>query len=133
MITASLDQGIGGRCYGRRSAATDGRRRSGGARALAAQGVSIALAGYRGVMPRDPVPEADRLEQEMPPDPDALDVRGSTRIRPLPLEATEADVIEQELPLAEDVLPHGVDAERSESTSDEDWVDPPDERGPLAH
>lgn len=83
-------------------------------------------------MARDPVPEADRLEQEMPPDPDARDQRGSTGIRPVPAEAPEADVIEQDLPLAEDAEPRGIDAERSEPTSDEDWIEPPDDRGPAA-
>jgi hypothetical protein len=84
-------------------------------------------------MARDPVPEADRLEQEMPPDPDPPDVRGASGARRLPLEAPEADVIEQGLPLTEDPEAHGFDAERSEPTSDEGWIEPPDDRGRVAH
>jgi len=52
-------------------------------------------------------------------------VRRATGRRPFPLEAPEADVIEQDFALAERVEPHGIDAERTEPTSvEDDWIEP---------
>lgn len=67
--------------------------------------------------PTDPVPEADRLEQGMPP---AHDERGT---RPLRSDVPDADALEQELPVAgggEEVV--GIDAERVEPVSEDDWL-----------
>jgi len=68
------------------------------------------------VAPADDVNEADRLEQEMPP---ARDERESN---PIPAEAPDADVLEQERPLVEDGGSAGIDAERTEPLSDDDWA-----------
>lgn len=62
------------------------------------------------------VNEADRLEQEMPP---ARDERG---LHPIPPDAPDADVFEQELPIVADGEMAGIDAERTEPISDEDWA-----------
>ncbi|HVX23444.1 MAG TPA: hypothetical protein VHB02_19030 [Acidimicrobiales bacterium] len=62
---------------------------------------------------RDPVPEADRLEQALPADPDPWGGR------PHPAEVPEADAAEQDLPVGEpeeEVLPE--DAERVEPDED---------------
>ncbi len=69
--------------------------------------------------PVDDVNEADRLEQEMPPTRDGRD------LHPIPPDAPDADVLEQELPLveeAEEPEEAGIDAERIEPVSDEDWA-----------
>lgn len=60
----------------------------------------------------DPVPEADRLEQELPVEPeDHLETRGGTRPH---ADASDADAFEQQLPLADAASDPGIDAERSE-------------------
>ena len=64
----------------------------------------------------EPVPEADRLEQEMPP------ARDERENHPVPPEAPEADVLEQEMPTALSGEETGIDAERIEPVADEDWV-----------
>lgn len=56
----------------------------------------------------DPVPEADRLEQEVPAQPEDRPNHRSHA------EASEADAFEQELPLSESPTDRGIDAERSE-------------------
>lgn len=61
----------------------------------------------------DPVPEADREEQELPP---SADLRVGHRH---PTDRPEADVLEQELPVGDVEPPPGMDAERSE---EEDWT-----------
>lgn len=61
----------------------------------------------------EPVPEADREEQELPPTPDP---RAG---HPHPADRPEADVLEQETPVAEPAAPPGADAEREE---DGDWL-----------
>jgi hypothetical protein len=66
--------------------------------------------------PTDEVPEADRLEQETP---SARAVRGHPRIPP---DAPDADVLEQELPLVDEDEIRGIDAERTEPVSDDDWA-----------
>lgn len=73
-------------------------------------------------MPADPVPEADRLEQETPASPDATAAGPRHGDHPLPPDAPDADVLEQELPLVEGVQSGGIDAERTEPVSDEDWA-----------
>ncbi len=77
---------------------------------------------YRGEMPADPVPEADRLEQETLAAPDATAAGPRHGDHPVPPEAPDADVFEQELPLLEGDQPVGIDAERTEPVSDEDWA-----------
>jgi hypothetical protein len=72
-------------------------------------------------MPADPVPEADRLEQDTPASPDA-GAGPRHGDHPLPPDAPDADVFEQELPLLEDDQSVGIDAERTEPVSDEDWA-----------
>jgi hypothetical protein len=62
----------------------------------------------------DPVPEADRLEQETPPSHDPREGH------PLPADAPDADVLEQELPVADDEESAALDAERIEPVSDDD-------------
>lgn len=63
----------------------------------------------------DPVPEADREEQELPPTPDP---RAG---HPHPEELPEADVLEQEVPVVDvPPSPPGIDAERTEEA--EDWL-----------
>lgn len=71
------------------------------------------MPGYRApVATNDPVPEADRLEQERPAEPeDHPEARGATRPR---ADASDADAFEQELPLADAASDPGIDAERSE-------------------
>lgn len=71
------------------------------------------MPGYRAsVATNDPVPEADRLEQELPAEPeDHPDARGAARPH---ADASEADAFEQELPLADAASNPGIDAERSE-------------------
>lgn len=70
--------------------------------------------GYRqSVPPEDPVPEADRLEQEQPVAPEA---HPEHRARP---DAAEEDVFEQELPLADAATDTGIDADRSEPLDDD--------------
>ena len=66
--------------------------------------------------PTDEVPEADRLEQETP---SAQARRDHRRIPP---DAPDADVLEQELPLLDEGETQGIDAERTEPVSDEDWA-----------
>lgn len=59
----------------------------------------------------EPVPEADRLEQDMPPS------GGARASRPLPPDVPDADAIEQELPVSATDVPDsvvGIDDERSE-------------------
>lgn len=63
----------------------------------------------------DEVNEADRIEQEMPPG------RDERERHPIPPDAPDADVLEQELPLVENSEPAGLDAERTEPVSDDDW------------
>lgn len=72
--------------------------------------------GYaRSVPGSDPVPEADRLEQDMPP------ARDEVERRPVPPDTPEADAIEQAMPRGvTDAEPSGMDAERIEPV-DEDW------------
>ena len=65
--------------------------------------------------PSDDVPEADRLEQEMPPTRDGRD------LHPIPPDAPDADVLEQELPVVEEGEEAGIDAERTEPISDDEW------------
>lgn len=67
----------------------------------------------------EPVPEADREEQDQPP---SLDPRAG---HPHPPDRPEADLLEQEQPVVDVGPPSGVDAERSE---EEDW--PGERRGP---
>ena len=62
----------------------------------------------------EPVPEADRLEQEMPP------ARDEREGHPVPPEAPEADVLEQETPVELSEGETGIDAERIEPLGDED-------------
>jgi hypothetical protein len=72
--------------------------------------------GRLGVMARgDDVPEADRLEQETP-------VGAERDLHPLRPDAPDADVLEQEAPLLEECAAAGIDAERTEPVSDEDWA-----------
>jgi len=54
----------------------------------------------------------------MPPSRDAREEH------PVPPEAPEADVIEQALPITADEEPSGIDAERVEPISDDDWGTP---------
>lgn len=61
----------------------------------------------------DPVPEADRLEQEQPVAPE--DHPGHVT-HP---DAAEEDVLEQELPLADAAVDTGIDADRSEPLDDD--------------
>lgn len=61
----------------------------------------------------EPVPEADREEQERPP---SADLRAG---HPHPADRPEADVLEQEQPVVDVEPPPGVDADRSE---EEDWL-----------
>ncbi len=64
----------------------------------------------------DDVPVADHLEQEAPP----LEAqRDSHRIPP---EAPDADVLEQERPLVDEGKAVGLDAERTEPVSDDEWA-----------
>lgn len=65
--------------------------------------------------PTDEVPEADRLEQGMPP------ARAERDLHHIPPEAPDADVLEQELPLVDESETAGIDAERTEPVSDDDW------------
>ncbi len=67
-------------------------------------------------MAPDEVPEADRLEQEMPT------ARRGRDFHPIPPDAPDADVLEQELPVAEEGERVGIDAERTEPFSDDDWA-----------
>lgn len=67
-------------------------------------------------MAPDDVNEADRLEQESPP---ARDERGR---QPIPPDAPAEDVLEQELPVVESADAAGLDAERVEPVSDDDWA-----------
>lgn len=60
--------------------------------------------------------EADRLEQGMPP------TRDERTLRPIPPDASDADVLEQELPLVDDIGESGIDAERTEPVADDDWA-----------
>jgi hypothetical protein len=71
------------------------------------------------VAPKDDIPEADRLEQEAPATRDERDHR------PIPPDVPDADVLEQELPLVEEDETVGIDAERTEPVSDEDWTSTP--------
>lgn len=65
---------------------------------------------------RDPVPEADRLEQELPAEPQP---RSEPRLAHRPhADAADADVFEQALPLADAATDRGIDAERSEPLED---------------
>lgn len=65
----------------------------------------------------DDVNEADRLEQEMPP------ARDEREARPIPPDAPDADVFEQQLPVVDEQERTGIDAERTEPVSDdEDWA-----------
>ncbi|MDA8317696.1 MAG: hypothetical protein M0010_21405 [Actinomycetota bacterium] len=66
--------------------------------------------------PADDVNEADRLEQDMPP------ARDEREERPIPPDAPDADVLEQQLPVVEGQETTGLDAERTEPVSDEDWA-----------
>ncbi len=66
--------------------------------------------------PTDEVPEADRLEQDTQA---ARTERGHRRIPP---DAPDVDVLEQELPLVEEGETRGIDAERTEPVSDDDWA-----------
>jgi hypothetical protein len=66
----------------------------------------------------EPVPEADRLEQEMPTVADRRDAHSPSD------DAPEADAYEQELPLVDPPSPGGTDAERSEPVSDDEWATP---------
>lgn len=68
------------------------------------------------MVPGDDVNEADRLEQEMPTTRDAREHHS------IPPDAPDADVLEQELPIVEDEETTGVDAERTEPISDDDWA-----------
>ena len=61
----------------------------------------------------DPVPEADREEQALPP---TADPRTGHRH---PDDVPEADVLEQEVPVVDEPPATGLDAERTED--DEDW------------
>ncbi len=65
--------------------------------------------------PTDEVPEADRLEQETP-------AQGGRAHRRVPPDAPEADVLEQELPLVDEGEVRGIDAERTEPVSDDEWA-----------
>lgn len=67
-------------------------------------------------MAPDDVPEADRLEQEMPSARDQRD------LLPIPPDAPDADVLEQKLPVVEEGESVGIDAERTEPVSDDDWA-----------
>lgn len=79
--------------------------------------MAVQSTGYpRLVAPSDPVPEADRLEQEMPVTRDEREARAH------PPDAPDADVLEQELPLVEEEEPQPLDAERSEPVSDDGWA-----------
>jgi hypothetical protein len=60
----------------------------------------------------DPVPEADRLEQERPTEREDRPAH-----RPH-AEASDADAFEQELPLSDSATDSGIDAERSEPIED---------------
>ena len=66
------------------------------------------------VSPGDDVNEADRLEQGMPP------ARDEREERPIPPDAPDADVLEQQLPVVDEHETTGIDAERTEPVSDED-------------
>lgn len=67
--------------------------------------------------PKDPVPEADHLEQEMPAE------RDERHLHPIPPDAPDADVFEQELPVAETTDgSRGLDAERIEPVSDDGFI-----------
>jgi len=70
------------------------------------------------VRPADEVNEADRLEQE------AEATRDERELRPIPPDAPDADVVEQILPVVEDAEAPGLDAERTEPVSDDDWAGP---------
>jgi hypothetical protein len=73
--------------------------------------------GRLGAMaPTDEVPEADRLEQEMPA------AKTERDLHHIPPEAPDADVLEQELPLLDEGETAGIDAERTEPVSDDDWA-----------
>lgn len=74
-------------------------------------------------MANDPVPEADRLEQQMPQERDVPGPQGKTVLHRRPIEAPEADVYEQDLPVAGRVESPGIDAERSEPVADDDWAE----------
>lgn len=75
----------------------------------------MAAPGYpHPVTTNDPVPEADRLEQEVPAQPEDRPNHRSHA------EASEADAFEQELPLSESPTDRGIDAERSEPLDDEE-------------
>jgi hypothetical protein len=71
--------------------------------------------GYaRSVPGSDPVPEADRLEQVMPPARDERDRH------PVPPDTPEADAIEQAMPRSvTEAESSGVDAERIEPVDDD--------------
>jgi hypothetical protein len=62
------------------------------------------------------VPHADRRDQEMAPSP--RDERDLQRIL---LDASDADLLEQELPVAEEPGARGIDAERTEPVPEDDW------------
>lgn len=67
----------------------------------------------------EPIPEADRLEQETP---NGADLRFRRNHGP---DAPEADVLEQDVPvvdIVEDEVP-AVDDERIEQADDADWFD----------
>lgn len=64
----------------------------------------------------DEVNEADLLEQEAPP------ARDERELRPIPPDAPDADVIEQQLPVVDEREATGIDAERTEPVPDEDWA-----------
>ena len=67
----------------------------------------------------DAVPEADRLEQEAPR------TRDEPESRRVPIDASEADAFEQDLPLGVGEKNPGIDAERIEPFADEDWGEAP--------
>lgn len=61
------------------------------------------------------MPEADRQEQEIPAPQDPRPVHNH------PAEVPDADALEQETSVAETDVPVGIDAEREEPVSDDDW------------
>jgi hypothetical protein len=80
-----------------------------------ARGVAEAARGYlHRVTTNDPVPEADRLEQDLPAD------KEQRRDHRPHAEAAEADAYEQELPLSDAGADSGIDAERREPLGDDE-------------
>ncbi len=48
--------------------------------------------------------------------------RDERELRPIPPDAPDADVLEQQLPVVEEQETTGIDAERTEPVADEDWA-----------